>query len=307
MMSHKIKKSSVANDVENGQGDHSSGSPRIPVNKTYKLYIGGNFPRTESGRYTAVVLKDGTTVNVCQSSRKDFRDAVVAARKAQSGWSARSAYNRSQILYRIAEVMEGRKIQFISNLEASGHTLEVATAEVEKSIDCIIYYAGWCDKYVQIYSCVNPVASSHFNFSIPEPTGVVGLLAGAEQSLSGMIGHLLPIICGANTTVVLVPAELATSAIDFAEVLATSDVPAGVVNILSGDTTELIPHFGSHLDVNALIYAGEQNDEFKYLQELASEHILRLVDRRSSALQEIGPYQILDTQEIKTTWHPIGT
>ena len=249
---------------------------------------------------------DGTVVNICNSSRKDFRDAVVAARKAQDSWSSRSAYNRSQILYRIAELLEGRKAQFVEELVKLNVAAGNAKKEVLKAIDTIVYYAGWCDKYIQVFSSVNPVSGSYFNFSIPEPTGIVGLLCDENGGLVELVSDLLPIITGGNTAVVHVPIEMATIAIDLAEVIQTSDVPGGVINMLPGVRTELLPHFGSHLDINAVIYAGRNAEEFVQLQSLGADHVLRIVDRRPPQRRELGPYQIMDTQEIKTTWHPVG-
>ncbi|NND34163.1 MAG: aldehyde dehydrogenase family protein [Saprospiraceae bacterium] len=298
--------SKISEGQTNGRGGVDSGQNRLSVAKTYKIFIGGNFPRTESGRYLPLVLSDGTVVNICNSSRKDLRDAVVAARKAQDSWSSRSAYNRSQILYRIAELLEGRKSQFVEELVKLNVTASHAKKEVLKAIDTIVYYAGWCDKYIQVFSSVNPVSGSYFNFSIPEPTGIVGLLCDEDGGLVELVSDLLPIITGGNTAVVHVPIELATIAIDLAEVIQTSDVPGGVINMLPGVRAELLPHFGSHLDINSVIYAGRNAEEFLQLQSLGADHVLRIVDRRPAQRRELGPYQIMDTQEIKTTWHPVG-
>jgi hypothetical protein len=208
---------------------------RIEVLKTYKIYIGGQFPRTESGRYYALTnRKNEPVANVSLSSRKDFRNAVVAARNAAGGWSSRAAFNRGQILYRIAEMLEGRKDQFIGELITQGATPRSAAEEVTRSIDRLVYYSGWCDKYQQLFGTVNPVASSHFNFSVPEPTGVVAVIAPEESALLGLVSVIAPVIAGGNTCVVLASNSLPLSSITFAEVLATSDLPGGVVNILTG-------------------------------------------------------------------------
>jgi len=279
---------------------------RVAVSKTYKLFIGGKFPRTESGRYTPLHLQDGRMINVCQASRKDLRNAVVAARKQLGDWSGRTAYNRGQILYRIAEMLEGRKDQFVSDLCAMGMDQSSATEEVIKSIDCIIYFAGWCDKYLQIFSSVNPVSTSHFNFSAPEPVGVVGIVVPEKIGMVSFVNQLMAVLTGANTAVVVVPEELALAAITFAEVVHTSDVPAGVINILTGSTAELLPHLSSHMDINGLIYCGSINGELQSIQETGADHVLRVASRTSEEAVTMSPYHIMDMQEIKTTWHPIG-
>ena len=228
---------------------------RIPVAKTYKIYLGGKFPRTESGRYFPLNAADGTVIaNMCRGSRKDFRNSVVAARSAFAGWSASTAYLRGQILYRIAEMLEGRNEQFVSELVLQGISKRKAVKEVEASIDRLIYYAGWSDKYQQIFSSVNPVSSSHFNFSVLEPTGVVGILAPENSSLLGLVSNIAPVIVGGNTCVVLASGSLPLCAISFAEVLHASDVPGGVVNLLTGFKDELRDQFASHMDVNAVVF-----------------------------------------------------
>lgn len=297
------KKGSKVQKNKNGLSDNSR---RMPVAKTHKLYIGGQFPRTESGRYIPITLKDGMVINTCRASVKDFRNSVVAARSACKSWVGRSAFNRAQILYRIAEVMEGRKVQFIEDLLQQGTEEPVAIRQVEKAIDCAVYYAGWCDKYSQIFSTVNPVATSHFNFSIPEPVGVTGILCPETGDLYTIVSLLMPVIAGANVAVLLVPSRLTTSAINFAEVLQTSDLPAGVVNILTGLRDELLFHFGSHRDVDAVVIGGGSQQEITKIQEFAAAHVLRIIVRKEEELEAQGPYNILDTQEIKTTWHPIG-
>lgn len=281
---------------------------RISVLKTYKLYIGGQFPRTESGRYYTPLDASGNPLaNVCLSSRKDLRNAVVAARKAFGSWSERPAFNRGQILYRIAEMLEGRRAQFMEELIFQGATVEDATHEIDLSIDRLVYYSGWTDKYQQIFSAVNPVASSHFNFSTLEPMGVVGVIAPQDTSLIGLISTITPIIAGGNTVVVLASELKPLSAITFAEVLHTSDVPAGIINILTGNENELIDQFGSHMDMNAVLYAGESDANFKQLQTLAAETVKRTMryTLNSMAPSAENPYLIQDFQEIKTTWHPI--
>ena len=282
---------------------------RTEVLKTYKLYIGGKFPRTESGRYFQPENPAGEKLgNICLSSRKDFRNAVVAARGAQGGWSARTAYNRSQILYRIAEMMEGRKNQFVDELVLQGSKKKEAQEEVEQAIDRWVYYAGWCDKYQQVFSSVNPVASSHFNFSVYEPTGVVTVFAPETSGLIGLVSVIAPVICGGNSCIVLASANHPLTAITLAEVLHVSDLPGGVINILTGSVDELHTHIAGHMDVNALVYCGEDETIIKALQTGGTENVKRVgvhrnIDWASEAQQ--NPYMILNTQEVKTTWHPI--
>lgn len=282
---------------------------RIEIQKTYKIFIGGQFPRTESGRYYPLKDKKGNVMaNICLSSRKDFRNAEVAARSALSDWSGRAAFNRGQILYRIAEMLEGRKEQFVSELVAQGASSSAAKAEVELSVDRMVYYAGWCDKFQQVFSSVNPVASSHFNFSVPEPTGVVVIVADENTSLLGLITAIAPAIAGGNTCVVLASESKPLCAVTFAEVLNTSDLPAGVVNILTGNAAELIPHFSSHMDVNAVVYYRNNKAEIKTIRENASLNVKRVFiynKEKIFAEPSQSPYFIFDLQEIKTTWHPI--
>ena len=243
-------------------------SQRIAVAKTYKIYIGGKFPRTESGRYFAHKDKKGNVIaNMCRSSRKDFRNAVVAARNAEAGWAKASAYLRGQVLYRIAEMLEGRREQFISELALQGATQKAAEKEVDLCIDRLIYYAGWSDKYQQVFSAVNPVSSSHFNFSVLEPTGVVSILAPDDSGLLGLITNIATVIAGGNTCVVLASESKPLSAVSFAEVLHASDVPGGVVNILTGFRSELTEQFASHMDVNAVIYCDGSKAVAKTVQD----------------------------------------
>lgn len=300
--------------IEEQEIVHSNGqagkNKRVDVMKTYKLYIDGKFPRTESGRYYILKNSDGDTIaNVCKSSRKDFREAVVAARKAQHGWASKSAYNKGQILYRIAEMLESRKAQFVAELVSQGCSESSANSEVNHSIDRLVYYAGWSDKYQQVFSSVNPVESSHFNFSVPEPTGVVAILSPENFGLIGLVSTIAPAIVGGNTVIILASTALPLTAITFAEVLNSSDVPGGVVNILTGERSELLSHFSNHMDVNAVVYCGDDAGEIKKIQELASLNVKRpLIYSKDDWMKDDSqnPYRIMDLQEIKTTWHPIG-
>lgn len=281
---------------------------RLEVLKTYKIYIGGAFPRTESGRYYPLYDKNKQIMaNICLSSRKDYRNAVVAARGAVSGWSIKTAFNRSQILYRLAEMLEGRKEQFIAELIQQGSTKAQAQKEVSLSIDRIVYYAGWCDKYQQMISSVNPVSSSHFNFSAPEPMGVVAVLADEDTSLIGLVSVIMPVIAGGNSCVVLASETKPLCSVTFAECLATSDLPGGVVNILTGTAAELHTHFSSHMDVNAIIYCRDNVAEKKTIAENSSLNVKRAFFWNKNWMDENeqNPYYITDLQEIKTTWHPV--
>ena len=281
---------------------------RLEIVKTYKLYIGGQFPRTESGRFYTPKNKKGATLgNMCLASRKDVKNAVSSARKAFGGWSEKTAFNRSQILYRIAEMLEGRRDQFIAELVKQGSTLKQAGEEVNLSIDRIVYYAGWCDKYLQVFSSVNPVSSSHFNFSVQEPVGVVGVIAPHDTSLIGLVSAVLPIIAGGNTCLVLASENIPLCSITFAEVLNSSDVPGGVVNILTGNEKELIETFASHMDINSVFYGGGSKENTKLIQELAVVNVKRVHYYPMNWSTEDGQsvYLINDFQEIKTTWHPI--
>ena len=281
---------------------------RIEILKTYKMYIGGQFPRTESGRYyTLLDKKNKVIADICLGSRKDFRNAVVAARAAFGAWSGRTAYNRAQILYRIAEMLETRKAQFIVELIQQGSTKINAEKEVALAVDRLVYYAGWCDKFQQIFSSVNPVASSHFNFSVPEPTGVVAVVAPQDSSLIGLVSIIAPIIAGGNVCIALASEKLPLCSITFAEVLATSDLAGGVVNILTGKTSELISHMSSHMDVNAVVYAGKDQKEILLIKENATLNVKRIFVYQNdwNKTESQNPYFIFDAQEIKTTWHPI--
>ncbi len=282
---------------------------RLEILKTYKIYIGGQFPRTESGRYYTAVNNKGTKLaNICLCSRKDFRDAVVAARGAFGGWSGRAAFNRGQILYRIAEMLEGRKAQFIEELMKQDSSRVQAEKEVDLCIDRLIYYSGWCDKFQQLFSTVNPVASSHFNFSVPEPTGVVAVIAPQGDSLLSLVSLIAPVIAGGNTCVVLASHTKPLCAVTFAEVLNSSDLPGGVVNILTGKVSELLPFFADHMDVNAVVYCEGNGTDQKLIREKSALNLKRATfyDKVKWANDEgQSPYFIMDFQEIKTTWHPI--
>jgi acyl-CoA reductase-like NAD-dependent aldehyde dehydrogenase len=288
----------------------ASASSRLSVMKTYKLYIKGKFPRTESGRYDVFTSADDTPVaNICRGSRKDVRDAVCAARDAAAPWSKASSYLRGQILYRIAEILEGRRDQFEAELVQQGARRAAAASEVTAAIDRLVYYAGWSDKMQQIFSAVNPVSSAHFNFSMCEATGVVAIIAPGESGLLGLVSNIAPAIVAGNSCVVLASSQFPLTSITFAEVLNSSDVPAGVVNILTGHRSDLLSHFASHMDVNALVYCGNDVKEIKAAQLASAENVKRAVIRRTTKWNHAdaqSPYMILDTQEIKTTWHPIG-
>ena len=280
---------------------------RINVLKTYKIFIGGKFPRTESGRFYQLNNRSKAIANVCLSSRKDLRNAVVAARGAFEKWSGATAYNRSQILYRMAEMMEGRKDQFISELVLQGVDRKKATVEVDLSTDRIIYFAGWADKINQVFGSVNPVATSHFNFSLMEPMGVVGLVAPEKSGLLGLVSSLCPILVSGNCAVVLASEKLPLCSITLAEVLVTSDVPGGVVNILTGKKEEIMVHLAKHMDVNA-IYLTDNLEHKKSVQEEAIQNLKRVVVGKQKSWDDRtveNPYTITDFMETKTTWHPV--
>ena len=280
---------------------------RVEILKTYKIYIGGAFPRTESGRYYTPLNKKGDVLgNICLSSRKDVRNAVTAARKAFGSWSERSAFNRGQIIYRIAEMLEGRKEQFMLELQKQGSSKAEAEKEVILAIDRIVYYAGWCDKYNQVLSAVNPVSSAHFNFSTYESMGVIGVLAPQATSLIGLVSLLIPAICSGNTAVLIASENLPLCAITFAEVLNSSDVPGGVVNILTGKLDELAPGLAAHMDVNAIISESLGSMEIGIAQA-AVENLKRKFTYEANWMSEESQsiYYISDCLELKTTWHPI--
>src|SRR6267142_3140821 len=261
---------------------------RIPVQKTYKLFIGGAFPRSESGR---TLVADGA--NIARASRKDLRDAVRIARQAGIGWAKATAYNRGQVLYRIAEMMETRRSELAALASSAG--------EVDRAIDRVVWYAGWADKLAQVIGSANPVAGPYFNFTIPEPTGVTGILA-PEPPLLGLVTRLAPVIVGGNTAVVIASEAHPLVAIEFAECLATADVPPGVVNILTGQRKELAPWLASHMYVSALDLTGADGDNAE-LERLGAENVKRIVRGRPDAQ---SPYEIAAFLELKTVWHPIG-
>jgi acyl-CoA reductase-like NAD-dependent aldehyde dehydrogenase len=288
---------------------------RLDVRKTYKLYIGGKFPRTESGRsYLVSDAKGAAWANACRASRKDVRDAVQAARKAVAAWSGATAYNRGQILYRVAEMLEGRREQFVEEVvRAEGVTRRAAAETVDKAVDRWVWYAGWADKLSQVFGAANPVAGPYFNFSVPEPTGVVGVVAPASSSLLGMVSRLAPVIVSGNTAVVIASETRPLPAITLAEVLATSDLPGGVVNLLTGFAAELVGPLASHMDVNALDLAGLDLALYREAELAAAENVKRVVaplklsdrDWLSDAKGQ-DPYWIAAFLETKTVWHPVG-
>ena len=273
----------------------SSTNGRVEVRKTYKLYIGGEFVRSESGR---AYRFDGN-VNVPRGSRKDLRDAVRGARGAVAGWSARTAMNRGQILYRAAEMLDGRRAQFIELL-GSGRG---AHKEVDDAVEALVWYAGWTDKLAQVIGGTNPVSGPYFNFTIPEPTGVVGVVAPEEPALVGLVRRVAPALCGGNTLVVLAPEVNPLPALTLAEVLATSDLPGGVVSVISGFRKELLPWLASHMDVNAIDVAGCTDDEVTEIEKAAADNVKRVV---KLAPGEMSPYLVTAFMEMKTVWHPVG-
>jgi len=272
-----------------------NGTGRVEVRKTYKLFIGGEFVRSESGR---AYRFDGS-VNVPRGSRKDLRDAVRSARGAVSGWAGRTAMNRGQILYRAAEMLDGRRAQFVELL-GSGRG---AHKEVDDAVEALVWYAGWTDKLAQIIGGTNPVSGPYFNFTIPEPTGVVGVLAPEEPALAGLVRRVAPALCGGNAVVVLATESDPLPALTLAEVLATSDLPAGVVNVLSGFRKELLPWLAAHMDVNAIDVAGCTPDEVTAIEKAAADNVKRVV---KLAAGEMSPYLITAFMEMKTVWHPVG-
>lgn len=280
---------------------------RLTVPKTYKLYVGGKFPRSESGRTYEVTSRKGAFLaNAAKGSRKDARDAVVAARSAVSGWAGATGYNRGQVLYRIAELLEGRRAQFVDEISQSeGVSAAAAGAQVDAAIDLWVWYAGWADKYAQVAGSANPVSGPYFNLSVPEPTGVVAIIApqhGTGASLLGLAAVVAPAILTGNTVVVVAHERAPLSAISLAEVLATSDVPGGVVNILTGSPAEIAPWLAAHADVNALDLAGAGDLEWVDLQIAAAETLTRVLQPvpgiPSPSLDRIGAFV-----ETKTVWH----
>ena len=282
----------------------------VAVSKTYKLFIGGAFPRSESGRtYQARDNKGTFMANAALGSRKDLRDAVVAARKGYTTWSKATAYNRGQVIYRIAEMLEGRRTEFVELIMIStGGSTKIATAEIDVAIDRLVHYAGWTDKLAAVLGSANPVSSPHFSYSAPEPTGVVGILAPPGSPLLGLISVIAPVITGGNACVVIAAEQDPCVAITFAEVLATSDVPAGVINILTGRSAELAPHLAAHADVNALDLTGADAELGKTLEEAAAETVKRVYAPKGvpDFTAAPGTARLRAFLEIKTVWHPTG-
>jgi acyl-CoA reductase-like NAD-dependent aldehyde dehydrogenase len=285
---------------------------RLDVRKTYKLFIGGAFPRSESGRtYQAVDTKGRFLANVAQGSRKDARDCVVAARKAFGGWSARTPYNRGQILYRVAEMLEGRREQFVTDVQtAEGSSKRQATTIVDTTIDRWVWYAGWADKIAQVTGSANAVAGPYFDFSVPEPTGVVAVVAPQDSSLLGLVSVVAPAIVTGNTVVVVSSYERPIPAVTLTEVLATSDLPGGVVNLLTGDAAEIGPWLATHMDVNAIDLAGIDNAVLaRSLEQDAAENLKRVVRPQPGTVDwtaDPGLDRMTGFLETKTVWHPIG-
>ncbi|MGW5868070.1 aldehyde dehydrogenase family protein [Streptomyces sp. NPDC055239] len=286
-------------------------SERLSVFKTYKLYVGGKFPRSESGRvYEVTDSKDKWLANAPLSSRKDARDAVVAARKAQGGWAGKTAYLRGQILYRVAEMLEGRRDQFVREVaEAEGLSKSKAAAVVDAAIDRWVWYAGWTDKVAQIVGGGNPVAGPFFNLSSPEPTGVVTVVAPQKSSFLGLVSVIAPVIATGNTAVVIASEDSPLPALSLGEVLATSDLPGGVVNILSGRTAEITPSLAAHQDVNAIDLAGVEDDVLaKELEVAAADNLKRVVRPQPVDWSaDPGTHRLTAFLETKTVWHPTGS
>jgi acyl-CoA reductase-like NAD-dependent aldehyde dehydrogenase len=281
---------------------------RLPVRKTYKLYIGGEFPRSESGRAYPVADPSGKVLaRAARASRKDVRDAVKVARSAFPGWASKTAYNRGQVLYRVAELMEGRRAQFEDEVGNTG--ADDAVREVDASIDRWVWYAGWSDKIHQVMGNANPVAGPYFNFTVPEPTGVVGVVAPEEPALLGLVSRVAPVVVSGNAAVVLASERWPLPAVTLTEVLATSDVPGGVINVLTGLKAELTPWLAGHMDVNALDATGVPAADMKDVEVLAADNVKRVsrskaADQFSEAAQ--SPYDVVAFMEMKTVWHPLG-
>ena len=277
---------------------------RIDVKKTYKLYIGGAFPRSESGRvYEINDAKGNFIANPCQGSRKDLRESVVSARTAFTSWSGATAYNRGQVLYRVAELMEGRTFQFAEEIAAlEGVNFKIAKAQVEAAIDCWVWYAGWCDKIASVTGSTNSVSGPYYNFTVPESLGVVGVFADQKSGLLGLVSGLAPVLAGGNTAIVIASQKYPLPAITLSEVLATSDVPAGVVNILTGVTAELAPWLGAHMDIDGVDVSGLSKSAEAEVRIAGAENLKRI--HRFSESQSIS--RIQSFMESKTVWHPIG-
>ncbi|CAB4680723.1 unannotated protein [freshwater metagenome] len=283
---------------------------RVEVRKTYKLFIGGAFPRSESGRtYEVHDTDDKFLANAAKASRKDGRDAVLAARKGFAAWSSATAYNRGQVLYRVAEVMEGRRDQFISDVQAAeGLGVKKSARVVDSAIDRLVWYAGWADKYAQVLGNTNPVAGPYFNFSIPEPTGVVAAVAPQDSSLLGLVSVIAPIVVTGNSLIVIASTKCPIPAITLTEVLATADVPAGVINVLTGDPAEITPWLASHGDVNSIDLTGVTSQDLAKQLEIEAAGTIKRVRRPAQpdwlATPDLG--RLASFVEIKTVWHPIG-
>jgi acyl-CoA reductase-like NAD-dependent aldehyde dehydrogenase len=313
-----VRRTDLTNGTAGAVTSAAATAARIDVRKTYKLYIGGAFPRSESGRSYLVSASDGAPLaNACRASRKDLRDAVRAARKAQPGWAAKTAMNRGQVLYRVAELMEGRREQFIAEVGAAeGLRPARAGAVVDRAIDRWVWYAGWADKIAQVLGSSNPVAAPYFNFTIPEPTGVVGVVAPESSSLLGLVSRLAPPLVSGNTVVLIASERRPLPAVTLSEVLATSDVPGGVVNILTGLRSELVSVLAAHVDVDALDTWGVPDAMRLETEQLAADDVKRL-SRRPTTVKEARfdwlddraserPEWIAAFLEMKTVWHPIG-
>jgi acyl-CoA reductase-like NAD-dependent aldehyde dehydrogenase len=286
-------------------------SARLDVRKTYKLYVGGAFPRSESGRsYEVLDHKGRFLANASQASRKDGRDAVAAARKAFGGWSSRTPYNRGQVLYRVAEVLEGRRAQFVEEVSLSeGVSRSKAEVAVDTAVDRLVWYAGWADKLAQVVGGANPVAGPYFNFSLPDPTGVVAVVAPQDSSLLGLVSVIAPVVVSGNTAVVVTSHRRPLPAITLSEVLATSDVPGGVVNVLTGDAAEIAPWLASHMDVNAIDLTGVEDPALGRDLEVSAAENLKRVLRPAPGTDwaaEPGIERMTAFLETKTVWHPIG-
>jgi len=286
---------------------------RLDVRKTYKLYIGGNFVRSESGRYLPAQSRGGTHLdNFCHASRKDFRDSVVAARGAFEGWAKKTAYLRGQILYRAAEMLQNRNEELVAEIARSTNvSRNRAQREVRLTIDRLVYFAGWTDKYSQIFGSVNPVASSHFNFTIPDPSGVIAVLAPDEPALAALISLVAPVILSGNCAVVVASERYPLPAATFSEILATSDLPGGVVNLLTGKRSDLISHIAGHMDVNAIVDGAGVPEASAKLQAGTALNLKRyakhsLTPEEWFSVKAEDPYWILEAVEFKTAWHPIG-
>jgi len=303
-------------DASNGAGRDGGGrgrraaeaTGRLEVRKTYKLFVGGAFPRSESGRSYVVTAADGSRLaNAALASRKDARDAVVAARNAQPGWWSATAYNRGQVLYRLAEMLEGRLDQFAAEVGAAeGLAGRAARRAVAASIDRLVWYAGWSDKFAQVAGSSNPVAGPYFDFSLPEPSGVVAVLAPQDSSLLGLVSVLAPVLVTGNAAVVVASEPRPLPAVTLSEVVATSDVPSGVVNLLTGRTAELAPVLAAHMDVNGIDLTGTPPGERQRLEQLAADNVKRVLVLDEDWAAPPGLKRLRAFVETKTVWHPIG-